>query len=152
MNKTFKIVVMVVMAVILVVAVLGYTVYRKQATVTAIAEPYVVKVIPEITKDYDPSVFKSHLAHELLGELTDDKIKSLLDWFQRSLGNLVSIDTPQFVNLTVHTNTPTSITYQVSAKFEKGDAVITIMVQLQEKSGDLRIWGFHINSDAFMNN
>jgi hypothetical protein len=68
----------------------------------------------------------------------------------QKLGSLVSFDDPSFIQVGIHNSIPYPeyVTYQVAANYSNGPATLTL--RLVKVRGQLRVWGLHIDSSAFL--
>ncbi len=130
--------------------VLGSIFYEsyKSSEYDETAVPYIMQVIPELSK-WDPEVTKKLMAPEALASIPDEKFTKILMVFAK-LGKLQSIGEPKFEKLRtediVSGQPRTVILYTTDAKYENGDATITL--RLIDNGGTFEIYRFNLSSKA----
>lgn len=112
----------------------------------AIAGPYIREIIPEISK-WDPAKTRALMAPEVSATIPEKNFVQAMDWFSR-LGALQNMEDPKFVQLHENVQTDTGnltiVVYDINAKYENGDAVISL--KLLDKGETLEIYRFDFSS------
>jgi hypothetical protein len=116
----------------------------KELSVTAV--PYIKQVIPEVSK-WDPAITRGLMAAEVLETIPDDRFVRAMTWFSK-LGDLKSMEEPVFKKLHSEEETEigvqTIIEYDINAKYENGDALISL--KLLDRGGVYDIYRFNLSS------
>ena len=138
-----------VIVVSLIVGVNVYTGY-KSAKYDEIAVPYIEAAIPEISK-WDKNIFNSYLSSEAKEEIDQDRLAKILKIFKQ-MGTLVSYEKPEFDRTHSYVagngESRTLDIYNVNAKYENGDGVLTFT--LIEKKQALELLHFNLQSMALV--
>ena len=104
--------------------------------------------MPELSK-WDVTVAKQYMAPEALKSVSDEDFSKLMKFLSK-IGSLISIEDPQFQNLsssvTTDTGTLTTVLYKFTARYENGDATITL--KLKPIDSGYQIYYFNVNSMA----
>ena len=136
----------------IVAVVVGSQLYEKyQATdYDGLAVPYIQKVIPELST-WDPEIIRPLMVPEALKEIPDRKFAQTMDVFSK-LGALQTMEVPKFES--VHSQeksdseTQTVVVYDTEAKYENGEAVITL--QLLQVGDSFEVYRFKVSSNALI--
>lgn len=122
----------------------------QEAKYDDIAVPYLKNAIEQIST-WDSEKAKLFLSEEALKEINENDLQKMFKWFSK-LGKLISYEEPVFNKImsgaSIKEGSYRMIFYTVKAKYEKGDAILSI--QLLDKDNDLKIYNFYINSEAFI--
>jgi len=113
------------------------------------SEAYVNNVTPIILTAMDKETLFTYADQELIDSASTDEFEKIFSWF-RTLGQLQDYKgcTGQAnINLNETGKTITAY-YEANASFEKGDAIIK--VTSIKRGEEWKIYGFHINSTAFI--
>ncbi|WDE02161.1 hypothetical protein [Thalassomonas actiniarum] len=128
--------------------VVGIWAGYKSAEYEDTAVPYMARAIPEISK-WHPEIMKSYMAPETLAEVSDEDFLEMVNILAK-MGALISTEEPVFQKVnttsTMQTGSMTLVTYQVPAKYEHGDANLTVV--LKEKGDSFEVFYFHVESMA----
>ncbi len=120
----------------------------KSAGYEKTAIPFMAKAIPEISK-WQPEVMKSYMAQETLAEVSNDDFLELVRILSK-MGALISTGEPVFQTVssssTMQNGSMTLITYHIPAKYENGDANLTVV--LKEKEESFEVYRFNVDSMA----
>ncbi len=149
-KKILKVLVILVLLIVLGIGgMFGWMKYE-QSKYAATAVPFIQKVVPEIAQ-WNSEVFKSYMVPEALTAMPDADLTKLVNWLKK-LGSLQSLGEPSFVHVFKGVNLlsggQTIITYTIPAKFDAGDATITMRLLDQGKS--FKIFHFNVNSKALI--
>jgi hypothetical protein len=139
---------LVVLAVAMVASIVGL-VWVKKAKYDKVAIPFLESYMLELVS-WDPERVRQHWAPEVVAQMKPEETRRLFLAY-RQLGALQSHDRPEFRQVGAHTRIPYSalVTYQVSARFDAGEALLTFQLVPTESNG-LRIWYLNIDSEAFL--
>ena len=149
MKKFLTILGAIFLGLILIIAIFFFKTSIDTSQYEKTAIPYIQKVVPELSK------WNTNLAKEYFvpAATKDTKKFELVFNYLSKLGKLQSMQKPKFISY--HTNTSLDsgknsifLAYRVDAKYEKGDANITIILQPQEKS--YKVYRFNVSSMALM--
>ncbi|WDT84396.1 DUF3887 domain-containing protein [Alteromonas sp. 009811495] len=112
------------------------------------AIPYMDKAIPELSK-WELDNFKKYLTPSVMEELNEKDLKTLIKGLSK-MGELVEVGDYQFNTVTSRALTSggsgTFVTYIVPAKYENGEATLTIT--LKEEGESFSVYHFNLNSLA----
>jgi len=121
--------------------------HYKSSDYDVIADLYIKKIIPEISK-WDPVATKQLMAPEISATIPDENFAQAMTLFSR-LGALQSMDDAKFKELQEDKETTTGkktfVTYNIDAKYENGDAVINLKLLL--RNGTFEISRFDFSSE-----
>jgi hypothetical protein len=119
----------------------------KSSEYDVIADPYIKRIIPEISK-WDPVTTKQLMAPEISATIPDENFAQAMTLFSR-LGALQSMDDAKFKEIHEDKETTTGkktfVTYDINAKYENGDAVINLKLLL--RNGTFEISRFDFSSE-----
>ena len=129
-------------------SIVGFFFYKK-ARLDKQAVPFLDAYIVELSS-WDPERVKSYWAPEVLAQVKPEQTERLFLMYQR-LGKLKSHDRPEIRQVGAHTGIPYPelATYQVSAEFDAGPALLTIQL-VRARTNQPRIWFLNIDSEAFL--
>jgi hypothetical protein len=136
----------------IVAVIIGSIVYdRYQASeYSDIAVPYVKKIIPIVSK-WEPTAIRKLMVPEVSAEISEDTFAQTMALFSK-LGALQSMEEPQFEDVDTGGKTvigmQTILEYEIDAKYEKGDAVITI--KLLYRDGVFELYNFNLGSEVLL--
>lgn len=128
--------------------IIGVNVYTgyKAAEYDKTAIPYIEASISEISK-WDKDIFYKHLASEAKKDINQEKMEKIFQLFSK-MGPLISYEEPEFTKVQSYVvkngETRSIITYDVNAKYENGDALLTFT--LIGKSETLELFYFNLES------
>jgi hypothetical protein len=130
---------------IAVTIVVGFRYYstQKQEKYATTAVPYLLKVIPELSK-WDPVIARDYMSEEFMQSTSPADFANALKGLSR-VGQLESLGVPQFEEIYTD-NRQSIISYKVSAKYTTGAAEITIAI-LDQKN-DFSVYRFNVRSAA----
>ena len=115
------------------------------------AIPYIKAAIPEISK-WDKDIFNSYLSSEAKRKIDPDNLLKIVEVFKK-MGALVSFEEPEFESTQpyglVKGEEKTLIVYNVDAKYENGDALLTFT--LVDGKDRLELHYFNMQSEALAN-
>lgn len=139
------------LVIVLAIGGMGLFAWYKTSQYDDTAVPYVKTTMPELSK-WNPEITKKYMAPEVM-EQTTDKHFTKVNKYLSKLGPLVSFEEPSFTNIhtgaTFENGKQTIVTYTIDAKYENGDAVISI--SLLDLGNSFQVWKFNVNSSALMN-
>jgi hypothetical protein len=120
----------------------------KSAAYKETAVPYIKIVVPEISK-WDHALMKSYMSPETFEGVTDANFEKVVSYLGK-MGALISMEEPVFQTVsssaTVQNGAATIVNYSVLAKYENGDANISI--SLKEVEDSFEVYKFNLNSMA----
>lgn len=130
---------------------IGYAAY-KGPELDALSKAYVEANIPLIISTWSKDELLKRASPELL-EIVKEKPELLDQLFQKlsklgALQNIGDVKGDSSVLLTVQGGMVTRASYEAKAKFENGDALIS--VHLIQLSGQWKILNFNVNSPLFL--
>jgi len=132
----------------------GFKYYSGQKEIQYVdtAVPYVKQVIPELSK-WDPVVAKQYMATAFMEKTSEENFARIINALSR-IGALQEMAEPSFEEI-YSGNTPggelqTIISYTVKARYETGDAKITLA--LLDLGGEFKVYRFNVESEALRNN
>jgi hypothetical protein len=139
---------LIVLAIVAVASLIGF-ISLKKTKYDKVAIPFIESYIVELSS-WEPDRVRQYWAPEVLAQLDPEETERLFLAY-RQLGALQSHDPPLFLQVGAHTKIPYSalVTYQVPARFDGGEALLTIQLVPTESEG-LKVWHIHIESDAFL--
>ena len=115
---------------------------------TETAVPYIKRVIPEVSK-WNPAITRKLMAPEVLETIPEDRFVRAMTWFS-DLGALQSMEEPVFKKVyaeeEIDIGIQTIIEYDIDAKYENGDALISI--KLLDRGGSFDIYRFNLSSST----
>ena len=121
---------------------------QKEAQYLTTAVPYVKQVIPEFSK-WDPVVAEKYMSEKFMQKTSDEKFAQAISALSR-VGALEEMDEPVFEEIysgdTPQGEKQTIISYTVKARFDTGDAKITL--GLLDKDGEFTVYRFNVESEA----
>jgi hypothetical protein len=126
----------------------GSVIYDRYKTseYDVIAEPYIERIIPEISK-WDPVATKQLMAAEISSDIPDENFAQVMTLFSR-LGAFQSMGKARFKELSEDQETDmgkqTLVEYNVETKYENGDAVVNLKLLL--RNGTFEIYRFNFSS------
>lgn len=136
--------------IVLIFALVGFWAWKAQSDYAETAVPYLREALPAIA-EWDPDVLWNLYSPDVRSSVsrTDhDKIVVALS----RLGRMEKLEPPQFLRVTssatVGSGSLKLVSYVVLAKFETGDARIS--VDLKDDSGEFSIYRINFNSMAFL--
>jgi Na+-transporting methylmalonyl-CoA/oxaloacetate decarboxylase gamma subunit len=110
------------------------------------AIPYMNTAIEDISK-WNVESFKQYLTPSIIKDINEQDLKTLIKGLSK-MGGLVEIGEYEFNNVTSRAVTSggsgTFVTYVVPAKYENGDANLTIT--LKEEGDSFSVYHFKLNS------
>jgi hypothetical protein len=114
------------------------------------AGPYIMKIVPELSK-WDPATTRALMAPEISAKIPEEDFIQAMALFSR-LGALQSMGQPKFDTIQEILKTKigplTLVRYGLDAKYENGDAVITLT--LVERNGSFEIYRFNFSSEILL--
>jgi hypothetical protein len=120
----------------------------KSAEYEETAIPYMTKAIHDIS-NWQLDTMKSYLASEVLEGVTDSDLGKVVNGLSR-MGNLLELGEYQYQGVSTRAmaggNSGTFVSYQVPAKYEKGNA--TLSITLKEVDNGFIVYNFNLNSLA----
>ncbi len=136
------------LGVVAIAGLVGFLAFKKARHDKA-AVPFIETYLKELAH-WDPARVEMYWAPEVLDQLEREKVARLFLAYQ-ALGDLESHDPPSFRQVGTHTGVPYPelVTYQVSARYAAGPALITLQL-VKSKSGEYRVWYIFIHSEAFL--
>lgn len=112
------------------------------------ALPYIMNVVPEISK-WNPDITRSLMAAEVLETVSEEQLVRIMTLFSR-MGGLLSMESPEFQKVLSEEDTGSGkkavIAYEMAARYENGDALISI--NLLERDGSFEVYRFNVSSEA----
>jgi hypothetical protein len=135
--------------------VIGINVYSgyKTAQYNKTAIPYIDAAITEISK-WDEDVFYNHLASEAKKDVKQEDVTKTMRLFSK-MGALVSHEEPEFAQIWSYVaedgKSRSVITYDVDAKYENGDALLTFTLMGKSENLELlELLFFNLQSNALV--
>lgn len=150
MKKVFMVLGGIFFVVILGIAGMGSYAWYKSSQYEETAVPYIKATVPVIS-NWDTEVIKGYMVPEVLAETTDGDFAKIIKYLSK-LGSLKKMEEPSFARIytgaTINDGKNTYVTYNINAEYEKGAAVINIV--LLDLGDHFQIYRFHINSMALV--
>lgn len=136
--------------VVAVVATIVGFVYFKKRQYDPQVRDFLAEAMPVLGR-WDQEAFRYYWAQEALDSMSREDETRLFMAF-RALGGLESYGEPRFVQIGKHVGVPypATIAYNVEAKFDAGDALISFVFVRDPEEKRLRVWYLNINSKAFL--
>ena len=135
--------------VVLFIGILAYTGYMRSGY-DETAVPYIKEVVPVIS-EWDTEKARQYFIPSAFDDFSDEDVEKLFRWFSK-LGKLESMGEPEFTQVysgtTVQEGASTYVTYTVLARYENGDALLTI--QLIDLGDSFAVYQFNVNSNALL--
>ncbi len=133
---------------LLIVGSFAYYSGQKESQYLTTAVPYIKKIIPELSK-WDPTIARKHMSEEFLRKVSDEKFSRTIQVLSR-MGNLQTLAEPHFEEIysgdTPDGEKQTIISYTVQAKYDTGDATITMgLLDLGER---FKVYRFNVESEV----
>ena len=153
MSKVKELLIILVVVVVAVIsAIVGYNIYTQNQAdkYDAVAVPYIKTIVP-VVSNWNPETIKPLMAPEVLEKIPEEKFNQTMTWFSK-LGALQSMAAPVFKK--THSegkddkDKQTIVIYDVDAKYENGDALITL--QLIERGGSFELYLFNVSSSVLV--
>lgn len=150
MKKVFVVLGGIFFVIILGIAGMGSYAWYKSSQYEETAVPFIKTTVP-ILSNWDTEVIKSYMVPEVLAKSTDEDFAKIIKYLSK-LGRLKKMEEPSFARIhtgaTINNGKSTYVTYNINAEYEKGDAVINIV--LLDLGDHFQIYRFHINSMALV--
>ena len=130
--------------------VFGFKYYsgQKEAQYITTAVPYVKQAIPELSK-WEPAVASKYMSEKFMQKTSKENFANIINALSR-IGALQEMDEPIFEEIysggTPDGKQQTIITYSIKARYETGDAKITL--GLLDKAGEFSVYRFNVESAA----
>lgn len=122
----------------------------KSASYNETAVPYMKQVIPAIST-WQVDAMKLHLTPSVLESIDEKDLTTIVNGLAK-MGQLIELGEFEFSKVTSQAltggNSGTFVTYTVPAKYENGDATIT--VTLKESGDSFTVYHFNLNSLALL--
>lgn len=121
---------------------------QKEAQYVTTAVPYVKQVIPELSK-WDPVIVQKYMSAKFMQKTSEEKFARIINALSR-IGALQEMDEPIFEEIysgdTPEGNKQTIISYTIKARYDTGDAKITLA--LLDTAGAFSVYHFNVESEA----
>jgi hypothetical protein len=128
----------------------GFSYYsgQKETQYLTTAVPYVKMVVPELSR-WDPVVAKQHMSAEFMQKTSEENFAKIIKALSK-IGTLQEMEEPKFEEI-YSGDTPagekqTVVSYTVKARYDTGDAKITL--GLLDQAGEFKVYRFNVESEA----